>query len=64
MQDALINWYRQKHRAFVGENAPLNASQEQLMLLQHHILEPLSQLGELNSQGNRICKRDGAACDF
>ncbi|MET2946698.1 hypothetical protein ABXV18_01240 [Vibrio owensii] len=99
MQDALINWYRQKHRAFVGENAPSNASQEQLMLLQHHILEPLSQLGELtitygftnhkllrfllrnsprdmgpdidqhasmelNSQGNRICKRDGAACDF
>ncbi|AXB30837.1 hypothetical protein DSB67_04290 [Vibrio campbellii] len=99
MQDALINWYRQKHHAFVGENAPSNASQEQLMLLQAHILEPLSQLGELtitygftnhkllrfllrnsprdmgpdidqhasmelNSKGKRICKRDGAACDF
>ena len=99
MPNELAHWHRTKHSDFVGNNTPSSASQEQLLILQTSILEPLTILGqvtitygftshallryilknspgdmapdidqhasmELNSRTNRICKRDGAACDF
>ncbi|TMX59435.1 hypothetical protein [Vibrio rotiferianus] len=99
MLNELAHWHLTKHSDFVGNNTPSSASQEQLLILQTSILEPLTILGqititygftshallryilknspgdmapdidqhasmELNSRTNRICKRDGAACDF
>ncbi len=96
----LINWYKQKHACYQGDNRPSGDSQQQLALLEQQVLTPIcNALGtthitygftshplllhilkhspgdmapdidqhasmEVNSRRNRICKRDGAACDF
>lgn len=96
----LIDWYKQKHVSYQGDNRPSGDSQQQLALLEQQILIPIGNaLGttritygftshplllhilkhspgdmapdidqhasmEVNSRGNRICKRGGAACDF
>jgi len=97
----LINWYKNKHLVFSGNNEPISDNSIiALNELIEHILIPIQdKFGEItitygftslkllkyikkhspgdmapeldqhaafevNSRGNRICKRDGAACDI